>query len=253
MFVTLIDTSFLSLRDTYKWDPNFVNSGLIKFAPVLPTSGGNFREEKGRKLVRTISAESIYRCMLLFLDHILYCRAHFVRDALRASRVVLAIIATLQISHSIHHYWRSSLSFSSMATVHVLFGSLCVYVYFRCFRKGCLMHVAYPKLFRGNGYAFRGDNSDKLFCLPSEKGSILKGRNSLPVGKADRKAQTLSPLAEMAKTSRPSCSKLTMSLVNVSLKFWSLNMAYTLIFCWKNVQKLLTFFQQKYLWIRYCT
>ena len=32
--------------------------------------------------------------------------------------------------------------------------------------------------------------------------------------------------------SGPSCSKLTMSLVNVSLKLWSLN---TLIFCWKNV------------------
>ena len=49
----------------------------------------------------------------------------------------------------------------------------------------------------------------------------------------------------------PSCSKLTMSLVNVSLKLWSLNMAYTLIFL--HLQKLLTFFQQKYLWIRYCT
>ena len=31
-------------------------------------------------------------------------------------------------------------------------------------------------------------------------------------------------------TSGPNCSKLTMSLVNVSLKLWSLNMAYTLIF-----------------------
>ena len=58
---------------------------------VLPTSIDIFREEKGRKLVRAISAESIYRCMLLFLDHILYRRAHFVRDELRASRAVLAI------------------------------------------------------------------------------------------------------------------------------------------------------------------
>ena len=34
----------------------------------------------------------------------------------------------------------------------------------------------------------------------------------------------------------PSCSKLTMSLVNISVKCWSLNMAYTLIcFAEKNV------------------
>ena len=33
-------------------------------------------------MVRAIVAESIYRCMLLFLDRILYRRAHFVRDAL---------------------------------------------------------------------------------------------------------------------------------------------------------------------------
>ena len=47
--------------------------------------------KNGRKLVRAITAESIYRCVLLFLDHILYRRAHFVCDALRASRSVLAI------------------------------------------------------------------------------------------------------------------------------------------------------------------
>ena len=35
--------------------------------------------------------------------------------------------------------------------------------------------------------------------------------------------------------SGPSCSKLTMSLVNVLLKHWSLIMAYMLFFCWKNV------------------
>ena len=56
----------------------------------MPTSGDNFREEKERKLVRAISAESIYRCMLLFIDHILYSRAHFARDELRASRALLA-------------------------------------------------------------------------------------------------------------------------------------------------------------------
>ena len=57
-------------------------SGIIKSAPV---SSANLREEKERKLVRAISAESIYRCMLLFLDHILYRTAHFVRDLLRDS------------------------------------------------------------------------------------------------------------------------------------------------------------------------
>ena len=35
-------------------------------------------------------------------------------------------------------------------------------------------------------------------------------------------------------SSGPCCSKLTMSLVNVSLKFWSLNVAYTLIFLLKK-------------------
>ena len=40
-----------------------------------------------------------------------------------------------------------------------------------------------------------------------------------------------------SNSSGPSCSKLTMSLVNVSLKLWPLNMAYTLISCWKNVSK----------------
>ena len=38
------------------------------------------------------------------------------------------------------------------------------------------------------------------------------------------------------KRSRPSCSKLTMSLVNVSLKLLSLNIAYSLIFFLKNFQ-----------------
>ena len=54
----------------------------------VTTSG----KKKGRKLVRAISAESIYHCMLLLLDHILYRRAHVVRDTLRALRAVLAII-----------------------------------------------------------------------------------------------------------------------------------------------------------------
>ena len=52
--------------------------------------------------------------------------------------------------------------------------------------------------------------------------------------------------------SGPSCSKVTMSLVNVSLKLCLLIMAYTLYFCWKNVNS--TFFQQKHFLIRYvCT
>ena len=53
-----------------------------------PTSGDNSREEKnGRKLVGAITAESIYRCMLLFPDHILYRRA------------VLAIMFSIGIFH----------------------------------------------------------------------------------------------------------------------------------------------------------
>ena len=58
-------------------------------------------------------------------------------------------------------------------------------------------------------------------------------------------------------TYRPesSCLKLTMSLVNVTLKLWSLNMAYGLIFLLKKIWVAFAFifFQQKYLWIRYCT
>ena len=53
------------------------------------------------------------------------------------------------------------------------------------------------------------------------------------------------------------CSKLKMLLVNLLLKFWSLNMAYMLIFLLKKceyLQKLLTFFFSKtHLLIRYCT
>ena len=41
-----------------------------------------------------------------------------------------------------------------------------------------------------------------------------------------------------------SCSKLTMSLVNVSLKLWSLNMAYTLIWLLKNVSSFSHFFSK---------
>ena len=58
------------------------------------------------------------------------------------------------------------------------------------------------------------------------------------------------------RTSGPSCSKLTMSSVNVSLKLRLVNMAYTLIFCWKKnmwvafAKATHIFFQQKYLWIR---
>ena len=69
-----------------------MNSVIINLPQsVLPASSKNFREEKGRKLVRAISAESIYHCMLLFLDHILYSRVHFVHDMLCTSQAVLAI------------------------------------------------------------------------------------------------------------------------------------------------------------------
>ena len=71
-FMTLISETQILWKAVYSRPPQ----------SVLPTSGDNFREEKGRKSVRAISAECIYRCMLLFLDHILYRRAHFVRDML---------------------------------------------------------------------------------------------------------------------------------------------------------------------------
>ena len=35
---------------------------------------------------------------------------------------------------------------------------------------------------KGNGYTFREDNSVKMFCLSSEKGSTLKEKNLLPRG-----------------------------------------------------------------------
>ena len=44
-----------------------------------------------------------------------------------------------------------------------------------------------------------------------------------------------------AKCPGPSCSKLMMSLVNVSLKLWSLNMANMLNFCGKNVSSFCIF------------
>ena len=54
----------------------------------VTTSG---KKKNRRKLVRVITAESIYRCMLPYLDHILYRKAHFVRGALHKSRAVVAI------------------------------------------------------------------------------------------------------------------------------------------------------------------
>ena len=42
----------------------------------------------------------------------------------------------------------------------------------------------------------------------------------------------------LAKQPGPNCSKLMMLLVNVLLKLWSLNMAYTLIFLLKNVSSI---------------
>ena len=71
MFVTLIDSRFLSLRELIS-----IKSALQSCQLPVTTSG----KKTGRKMVRAISAESIYRCMLLFLDHILYRTAHVVRD-----------------------------------------------------------------------------------------------------------------------------------------------------------------------------
>ena len=80
MFVALINTRFLHFVMLFS-ETHFVNSDIIKSAPV-----SSF-QLPGRKLVGAISAESIYCCMLLFLDHNLYRQAHFVC----ASRAVVAI------------------------------------------------------------------------------------------------------------------------------------------------------------------
>ena len=48
-----------------------------------------------------------------------------------------------------------------------------------------------------------------------------------------------------SKSTGPSCSKLTMSLVNVSLKLWSLHMAYMLIFLLKKCSKSYSLFFSK--------
>ena len=69
----------------HSWTKPFVNSGICQL-PVTTSV-----KKKGRKLVRAISAESIYCCMLINLDHILYRRAYFVCDALCAPWAVLAI------------------------------------------------------------------------------------------------------------------------------------------------------------------
>ena len=68
MSVTLIDT--------------YVTSGIIKSAPVLPTSGDNFREKKKEENWSERFLLEVYRRILLLLDHIPYRRAHFVNDAL---------------------------------------------------------------------------------------------------------------------------------------------------------------------------
>ena len=66
MFLTLIETRFLSFCDAYKWDSNF----------VLPTSGDNFRDEKGRKYWSEQFLLNIYIVVCyFFFDHILYCIA----------------------------------------------------------------------------------------------------------------------------------------------------------------------------------
>ena len=77
-----------------------VSSPLESCQFPVTTSG----KKMGRKLVRAICAESIDRCMLLFLDHILYRRAHFVCNALHVSQAVLAIKG-IQILIFIHHLY----------------------------------------------------------------------------------------------------------------------------------------------------
>ena len=51
-----------------------------------------------------------------------------------------------------------------------------------------------PIQIEGNEYTFRGDNSDKLVCLPSEDGSTLTGKNLLSIGDNSLKRDLSLPL-----------------------------------------------------------
>ena len=72
-----------------------MNSGIIKYCQLPVTTFEKKKEENWSAI-----AESIYRFMFLFLDHILYRRAHFVHDAQSAS---LAVLLMSQIEgHQLH-------------------------------------------------------------------------------------------------------------------------------------------------------
>ena len=77
---------------------------------------------------------------------------------------------------------------------------------------------------KGHGYSLEGDNSDKAVFA-----SVLK-----------RVLYIIDPFSERVWCARwqigPSCSKLMMLSVNISLKLWSLNMAYMLIFLLKKCE-----------------
>ena len=81
-----------------------MTSAIIKSAPVLPASGETSGKKTGRKLVRAISAESIYRCMLLFLDHIFYRRVYFVREALAIITFLLCWVTKYMITENSKNY-----------------------------------------------------------------------------------------------------------------------------------------------------
>ena len=73
----------------------------IKSAPVLSTSGDNFREENGKKIGQSnFSAENIYRCMLLFL--IIFSTIEPASFAMRFARHKLCLLWMTTETHRVH-------------------------------------------------------------------------------------------------------------------------------------------------------
>ena len=88
-------------------------------------------------------------------------------------------------------------------------------------------------MFKVQGYTSKGDHWQESNCLPSQRDLLLHKRIWFLLKVLSFRSSSL--WDRTLQIPGPSCSKLTMSLVNVLFKLWSLNTAYTLIFCWKNV------------------
>ena len=86
--------------------------------------------------------------------------------------------------------------------------------------------------------------SGKYFTHSCKKTYVVGTHKNCPIKAFLIKTNNIWFCSKIRKISGPSCSKLTMSLVNISLKFLSLNMAYKLIFLLKKMWKLLIFFSK---------